>query len=59
VYASFSAALKGLSIIRAFGMQPRFNHQFLAELSDNGSWFSLFLAVSRCVHGQRIAKEGL
>jgi hypothetical protein len=49
VFASFSAILKGLPTIRAYNAQHQFHDKFLRQLSDNGSWYHLFLAVSRFV----------
>jgi ATP-binding cassette subfamily C (CFTR/MRP) protein 4 len=39
VYASFSATLKGLPTIRAYGAQHRFHDSFLSLLTLNGSWW--------------------
>ncbi|EFN52562.1 hypothetical protein CHLNCDRAFT_138549 [Chlorella variabilis] len=49
VFASFSAILKGLPTIRAFGAGPRFRSAFLQELSDNGAWWFCFLTTARWI----------
>ncbi|GBF93736.1 hypothetical protein Rsub_06068 [Raphidocelis subcapitata] len=49
VYAAFSATLKGLPTIRAYGAQGRFHEAFLSLLTLNGSWWYAFLGSSRWV----------
>jgi ABC-type multidrug transport system fused ATPase/permease subunit len=48
VYASFSATIKGMPTIRAYGIAPRFRRDFLAMLNLNGSWWMAYLACARC-----------
>ncbi|PRW21108.1 multidrug resistance-associated 1 isoform X3 [Chlorella sorokiniana] len=49
VFASFSAVLKGLPTIRAYGAGARFRSAFLWDLSDNGSWWFCFLTTARWI----------
>eukprot|EP00879_Flechtneria_rotunda_P017481 GHRR01018328.1.p1 GENE.GHRR01018328.1~~GHRR01018328.1.p1 ORF type:complete len:1541 (+),score=583.94 GHRR01018328.1:446-5068(+) len=49
VYASFSATLKGLSTIRAFGAESHFQDTFIRHLSLNGQWWYAYLGTSRWI----------
>ncbi|CAG9463350.1 unnamed protein product [Pedinophyceae sp. YPF-701] len=49
VFAAFSAALKGLPVIRAYRAQPRFLRAFAAMLDLNASWWSCFIGTSRWI----------
>lgn len=49
VYASFSAALKGLPTIRAYDAADHFKGLFVTALDRNSSWWYAFLACSRWV----------
>ncbi|DBA75192.1 TPA: hypothetical protein ACH3X1_010497 [Trebouxia sp. C0004] len=49
VYASFSAALKGLPTIRAYDVADHFKGLFVTALDRNSSWWYAFLACSRWV----------
>jgi ABC-type multidrug transport system fused ATPase/permease subunit len=48
VYAMFSATIKGLPTIRAFGATPRFRASFLSALDVNGSWWMGYICCARC-----------
>lgn len=57
VFASLSAALRGLPTIRAYGAGARFRGAFLTALTRNGAWWFCFLScarrvstVTRCMH---------
>ncbi|KAL4424666.1 hypothetical protein ABPG77_004473 [Micractinium sp. CCAP 211/92] len=49
VFASFSAILKGLPTIRAYGAGARFRSSFLWDLSENGAWWFCFLTTARWI----------
>jgi ABC-type multidrug transport system fused ATPase/permease subunit len=49
VYASFSATLRGLPTVRAFGAGPRFHLAFARALAQNGAWWHAFIASARWV----------
>lgn len=49
VYASFSAILKGLPSIRAYGVQTVFKDQFLKELNENSSWWYCVISSARWI----------
>ncbi|KAL4420399.1 hypothetical protein ABPG75_010055 [Micractinium tetrahymenae] len=49
VFASFSAILKGLPTIRAYGAGPRFRASFLWDLSENGAWWFCFMTTARWI----------
>jgi ABC-type multidrug transport system fused ATPase/permease subunit len=49
VYASFSATLRGLPTVRAFGAGPRFHLAFSRALAQNGAWWHAFIASARWV----------
>jgi len=49
VYASFSATLRGLPTVRAFGAGPRFHASFARALAQNGAWWHAFIASARWV----------
>ena len=48
VYAMFSASIKGLPTIRAFGATKRFRQTFLDALDLNGSWWIAYINCARC-----------
>lgn len=48
VYAMFSASIKGLPTIRAFGATKRFRKMFLDALDINGSWWIAYINCARC-----------
>ena len=48
VYAMFSASIKGLPTIRAFGATERFRKMFLDALDINGSWWIAYINCARC-----------
>ncbi|KAG2425890.1 hypothetical protein HYH02_014893 [Chlamydomonas schloesseri] len=49
VFASFSATLKGLPTIRAYGAATRFHDDFLHSMSHNGNWYFAFISTSRWI----------
>jgi ABC-type multidrug transport system fused ATPase/permease subunit len=49
VYASFSAILKGLPSIRAYGVHAVFKDQFLKDLNDNSSWWYCVISSARWI----------
>ncbi|GFR41482.1 hypothetical protein Agub_g2173, partial [Astrephomene gubernaculifera] len=49
VFASFSATLKGLPTIRAFGAAGRFNDAFLDIMTHNGNWYFAFISTARWI----------
>ncbi|KAF6260228.1 P-loop containing nucleoside triphosphate hydrolase protein [Scenedesmus sp. NREL 46B-D3] len=49
VYASFSATLKGLPTIRAYGAESHFQASFISHLSLNGQWWYAYLATARWI----------
>jgi len=49
VYASFSATLRGLTTIRAYGAEGRFRTEFVQQLDLNGSWWVGFISTARWI----------
>jgi hypothetical protein len=54
VVAAFSAVLRGLPVIRAYGAGARFRAAFLQALSHNGAWWFCFLSCARCARSSRV-----
>ncbi|GLC33196.1 hypothetical protein PLESTB_000360400 [Pleodorina starrii] len=49
VFASFSATLKGLPTIRAYGAAERFDDAFLRLMAHNGNWYFAFISTARWI----------
>lgn len=49
IFASFSALIKGLPSIRAYGAFDRFRDEFLRDLTVNGAWYFVFVTCARWV----------
>lgn len=49
VFAAFSASLKGLPTIRAFGCRARFQNDFMSLLQSNGEWYYAFISTARWI----------
>ncbi|KXZ56224.1 hypothetical protein GPECTOR_1g195 [Gonium pectorale] len=59
VFASFSATLKGLPTIRAFGAAERFQTSFLDLMAHNGDWWFAFISTSSLSAHQAAAGGGV
>ncbi|EFJ47496.1 hypothetical protein VOLCADRAFT_30254, partial [Volvox carteri f. nagariensis] len=49
IFASFSATLKGLPTIRAYGAADRFHDEFLKLMAHNSNWYFAFISTSRWI----------
>ncbi|GIM00727.1 hypothetical protein Vretimale_5639, partial [Volvox reticuliferus] len=49
IFASFSATLKGLPTIRAYGAASRFDDAFLELMAHNGNWYFASISAARWI----------